>query len=62
MKGVIAFSSLAALMLIVILILVGDCARRRYMAWRALQDMRIRNERLARYNLSAFRGAKDRHL
>jgi len=33
-----------------------------YGRWRDRRAMRIRDERLQRYNLGAFRGAKDRFL
>jgi hypothetical protein len=33
-----------------------------YAKWRYNRDRRIRDERLARYNITAFRGAKDRFL
>lgn len=38
--------------------LLIDGAMRKYAAWREMRDMRVKNERLNRYNMAAFRGSK----
>jgi hypothetical protein len=47
---------------IVILWLLVDWAMRTYSDWREQQDMRVRNSRLNKYNIAAFRGTKQRNL
>jgi membrane protein YdbS with pleckstrin-like domain len=64
MTGLIAIIAFGCVIVLAVLVLLGDLACRRYLTWREKRDMRIRNKRLARFNMAAFRGTKktDRFL
>ena len=54
---------MTAILILAMLALLGAFGCRKYAAWRERRDAFIRNERLQRYNMAAFRGTrKNPHL
>lgn len=53
-----AVVAIGVIIAIVLVWLLVDGAMRKYADWREARDMRVKNERLDRYNMGAFRGTK----
>lgn len=53
---------MTAILIMAVLAVAGAFGCRKYAAWRERRDAFIRNERLNRYNMAAFRGTRKSQL